>query len=142
MSGFRRCQSGAAAIEFAIIALVLVMVCLGVIELGRALFLRNELSFAADFAARKILTDKAEDHEKLSQALLEYENARRLAPHDPWVLEVVGERARYLGFPEIAIPALEQIGRGLEYSLAEAYNEAGDRQGALQGDEADGDAHG
>lgn len=66
------------------------------------------------------------------QALLEYENARRLAPHDPWVLEVVGERARYLGFPEIAIPALEQIGRGLEYSLAEAYNEAGDRQGALR----------
>lgn len=64
------------------------------------------------------------------EALLEYETARRLAPRDPMVLEVLGERARYLGFPEIAIPALEQIGRGLEYSLAEAYNEAGDRQGA------------
>jgi tetratricopeptide (TPR) repeat protein len=64
------------------------------------------------------------------QALLDYEQARRLAPNDPWVLETLGERARYLGFPEIAIPALEHIGRGLEYSLAEAYNEAGDRQGA------------
>lgn len=64
------------------------------------------------------------------QALLDYEQARRLAPNDPWVLETLGERARYLGFPEIAIPALEHIGRGLEYSLAEAYNEAGDRQAA------------
>jgi tetratricopeptide (TPR) repeat protein len=64
------------------------------------------------------------------QALIEYETARRLAPRDPWVLEILGERARYLGFPELAIPALEQIGRGLEYSLAEAYNEAGDRAGA------------
>lgn len=64
------------------------------------------------------------------QALLDYEKARRLAPRDPWVLEFVGERARYLGFPEIAIPALEQIGRGLEFSIAEAYNEAGDRDGA------------
>jgi hypothetical protein len=64
------------------------------------------------------------------QALIDYETARRLAPRDPWVLEILGERARYLGFPELAIPALEQIGRGLEYSLAEAYNEAGDRAGA------------
>jgi Flp pilus assembly protein TadG len=51
------CQSGAAAIEFAIIGLVLILVCLGVIEFGRSLQLRNELSFAADFGARKILTD-------------------------------------------------------------------------------------
>ena len=64
------------------------------------------------------------------QALVEYETARRLAPRDPWVLETLGERARYLGFPEIAIPALEQIGRGLEFSIAEAYDEAGDRPGA------------
>lgn len=64
------------------------------------------------------------------QALLSYETARRLAPRDPLVLETLGERARYLGFPELAIPALEAIGRGLEISLAEAYDEAGDRDGA------------
>jgi len=63
-------------------------------------------------------------------ALLDYEKALRLAPHDPRVLETLGERARYLGFPELAIPALESIGRGLEYSLADAYYEAGDRAGA------------
>lgn len=53
----RGCESGAAAIEFAIIAMLLILVCLGTIEFGRAFFLRNELSFAADFAARKVLTD-------------------------------------------------------------------------------------
>lgn len=63
-------------------------------------------------------------------ALLDYQKALRIAPRDPWVLETFGERARYVGFPELAIPALETIGRGLEFSLAEAYNEAGDRQGA------------
>jgi hypothetical protein len=64
------------------------------------------------------------------QALLDYERALRLAPHDPWVLENFGERARYLGFPELAIPALAAIGRGVEMSLADAYNEAGDPQTA------------
>jgi len=64
------------------------------------------------------------------QALLDYERALRLAPRDPWVLEMFGERTRYLGFPELAIPALEAIGRGVEMSLADAYNEAGDPQGA------------
>lgn len=36
-----------------------------------------------------------------------YEVARRSAPKDPLVLQTLAERARYLGFPEIAIPALE-----------------------------------
>jgi hypothetical protein len=65
-----------------------------------------------------------------TRALLDYERALRLAPRDPWVLETFGERARYLGFPELAIPALEAIGRGVEMSLAGAYNEAGDPDGA------------
>lgn len=62
------------------------------------------------------------------RALLDYERALRLAPRDPWVLETFAERARYLGFPELAIPALEAIGRGVEMSLADACNEAGDTQ--------------
>ena len=64
------------------------------------------------------------------QALLDYERALRLAPQDPWVLENFGERVRYLGFPELAIPALQAIGRGVEMSLVDAYNEAGDPQSA------------
>jgi tetratricopeptide (TPR) repeat protein len=64
------------------------------------------------------------------QAYPAYEAARRAAPKDPLVLQTIGERALYLGFPEIAIPALEGIGRGVELTLAEAYNELGDWAGA------------
>lgn len=59
MGSFRRLarsDSGAAAIEFAIIVWVLILVCLAVIEFGRGLHVRNELSFAGDRAARMILT--------------------------------------------------------------------------------------
>ncbi len=70
------------------------------------LWLRNAFVFPAAYAA--------------------YEQARRVAPRDPLVLQTIGERTLYLGFPEIAIPALEQIGRGVELTLAEAYNEIGD----------------
>lgn len=58
-SSLRRCDSGAAAIEFAMIAMVAISVFLGIVEFGRALYMRNELSFAADLAARRILTNPA-----------------------------------------------------------------------------------
>lgn len=64
------------------------------------------------------------------QALSAYEAARRAAPQDPLVLQTLGDRALYLDFPELAIPALEKIGRGVELSVAEAYNDLGDAQAA------------
>jgi hypothetical protein len=64
------------------------------------------------------------------QAFLEYETARAAAPKDPIVLETYGDRMLYMGFPELAIPALEKVGRGIEWKLAQAYNDAGDLQGA------------
>ena len=66
------------------------------------------------------------------RAWIAYQEALRAAPHDPLVLETIGSRAQYLGFPEIAIPALERIGRGLELTLAAAYDEQGDRTGAAR----------
>jgi tetratricopeptide (TPR) repeat protein len=59
-----------------------------------------------------------------------YEAARRAAPRDPLILQTIGERALYLGFPELAIPALERVGSGVELKLAEAYNDSGDLRGA------------
>lgn len=56
-TSLRRCESGAAAIEFALIAMVAISLFVGVVEFGRALYLRNALSFAADVAARTILTN-------------------------------------------------------------------------------------
>lgn len=58
-SSLRRCESGAAAIEFALIAMVAICVFVGIVEFGRALYMRNELSFAADLAARRILINPA-----------------------------------------------------------------------------------
>ncbi len=64
------------------------------------------------------------------QAYSAYEAARRDAPADPIILQTLGERALYLGFPEITIAVLEKIGPGVELTLVEAYNETGDTAGA------------
>jgi tetratricopeptide (TPR) repeat protein len=56
-------------------------------------------------------------------ALVNYEAALAMAPNDPLVLETFGDRALYLGFPELAIPMLEKIGRGVELDIARAYQD-------------------
>jgi len=66
------------------------------------------------------------------RALSAYEEALHAAPQDPRVLETFGDRTLYLGFPELAIPAYEKIGRGVELTLAEAYHDMGDAQGAAR----------
>ena len=63
ISALGRNETGAAAVEFAIIAWVLILVCIGTVELGRGLYVRNELSYAADHAARMILMSDAFDQE-------------------------------------------------------------------------------
>jgi tetratricopeptide (TPR) repeat protein len=60
------------------------------------------------------------------QAFLAYEAAREAAPKDPLMLQLFGDRALYLGFPELAIPLLEPVGRGAELSLADAYRQIED----------------
>lgn len=58
LAAIYRCKSGAAAIEFAVIGLVLIMTITGIIEIGRGLYQRNALSYASDVAARMILLDR------------------------------------------------------------------------------------
>ena len=48
-------RRGAAAVEFAIISTVLIALCVGVVDFGRTLYVKNQLSFLADKAARKVL---------------------------------------------------------------------------------------
>ena len=50
-----RCEAGAAAVEFAIIAMVMILVCVGMIEFGRGLYIYNQIAYAADKGARVIL---------------------------------------------------------------------------------------
>ncbi len=54
---FRRCEDGGPAIEFAIIAPVFIAVCLGVISLGYAFQVRNEMAHAVDAGIRQVLMD-------------------------------------------------------------------------------------
>jgi Flp pilus assembly protein TadG len=52
----RSCRAGSTAVEFAIICMALLLVTFGVIEFGRGLYVRNQLSQAADCGERLILT--------------------------------------------------------------------------------------
>ena len=79
----RRCERGTTAIEFAIVGFVMILVCIGVIEFGRGLQMRNELAFAADLGARKVLTDSTISDTDLETAL-----RAGLTVSDPDLLEV------------------------------------------------------
>ena len=50
-----RCDKGAASVEFALVGLIAITLFLGIIEFGRGLYMRNEMSYAMDLAERKIL---------------------------------------------------------------------------------------
>ena len=52
-----RSDDGGVAIEFAIISTLLVFGSIATLELGRALYLRGEMAFAADVAERQVMMD-------------------------------------------------------------------------------------
>jgi Flp pilus assembly protein TadG len=86
-----RSQSGATAVEFALVCLPLLLLVLGIIEFGRAFYVRNDLSYAADFAARKVLIGQiardasdSEAQEKLASAVRE-----SFRSGDPALLQIV-----------------------------------------------------
>ncbi len=90
----RRCQSGATAVEFALVGLPLFLLILGVVEFGRAFFLQNDLSYAADVAARQVLIGQ------VGQSLSETDATARLGDAvranfrsgDPAMLQVTTAR--------------------------------------------------
>ena len=51
----RDCTRGAAAVEFAIISMVLITLIIGTIDFGRTLYVKNQISALADKAVRSIL---------------------------------------------------------------------------------------
>ncbi|MCT7374359.1 TadE/TadG family type IV pilus assembly protein [Chelativorans salis] len=85
-----RCRSGATAVEFAIICLPLLLLSLGIVEFGRAFFVRSDLSYAADVAARKVLIGQISPDSSDSEVLAKMESAVREAfdGGDPDLLEV------------------------------------------------------
>lgn len=80
---FRRCRSGATALEFAIVSLFLVLTAIAVIDFGRGFHLRNNMSHAMDIGARVLLIDPEASDSKLESAI----RAAFVGP-DPDLLEV------------------------------------------------------
>jgi Flp pilus assembly protein TadG len=82
-----RAESGAVALEFAIVSMAMVLVSLGVVEFGRALEVRNQLTFLADKAARQILNDSS-----VTDAEVEADIRAKFDGPNPQLLEVVVEQ--------------------------------------------------
>ncbi|MXQ10688.1 TadE/TadG family type IV pilus assembly protein [Microvirga makkahensis] len=57
LGSWRRDESGAAAIEFAIVGFVMILIMLGLVEFGRGLLVHNEIAYLADIGSRKVLID-------------------------------------------------------------------------------------
>ena len=62
----RRDQRGTSAVEFALVGSALVVLSLGIMEFGRALFLRNDLSYAADVAVRLVMLNPTSSQTTIS----------------------------------------------------------------------------
>ncbi len=63
-----RDQKGATAVEFSICGAILIALSLGVIEIGRAFLVRNELAYAADRATRTVLMDPSASDSTIAAA--------------------------------------------------------------------------
>lgn len=58
-----KCDLGATAVEFALVAWIFILFVLGIIEVGRALDVRNQISRAADAGSRKVMVATGVDPE-------------------------------------------------------------------------------
>lgn len=65
---FGRCRSGATSVEFSIVGLLFLLLCIGMVEFGRGFSLRNHVAHAADVASRKLLLDPELPNAELEQA--------------------------------------------------------------------------
>jgi Flp pilus assembly pilin Flp len=84
-------SSGAAAVEFALVALPLVLLTIGIVEVGRAIFTQQSLTHAIDHAARSLYINPALTDAALRQIVLDQGfliNAEKLSPF-PWRQPVV-----------------------------------------------------
>lgn len=63
-------QSGASAVEFALVALPLILLTVGIVEVGRAIFTQQSLSYAIDHAVRGLYLGQPLDGISLKEAIL------------------------------------------------------------------------
>ena len=100
-----RRDDGAAAIEFALIGLLLIVVSVGTIVVGRALFLYNELAHAADRAARLILLGRtdAEVESGTKQPDLLVSLAPDILDVDPGQMTITDDDGKVIAFRTVRL---------------------------------------
>lgn len=98
---FVRCDNGAVAVEFAFIGLLLFTVTIGIIEVGRALFMLNELSHAADRAARAVMLNFSITESELTTIVRDATFLTGLVPES--VVVVSPEPAPSAAFRDVAV---------------------------------------
>lgn len=105
-----RSETGSTAVEFAFIGLVVIVLSIATLEIGRALHLSNELSFAADHGTRLVLlnpdaTDTEVEAEVRSHLrLANTEGLEIITSHNS--LDAQPTRGLHISLPvELLIPA-------------------------------------
>ena len=81
-SSLQRDERGASAVEFAIVSSIFIVLCIGIIQLGSVLQVRNDLAQAADRGARLIVLDPEATDESIEtqvEALLASYDSTSLA---------------------------------------------------------------
>lgn len=104
LSRFIRCRSGATAVEFSVVGLLFIMLTIGVIETGRALYVRNHMAHAADVAARRLLIDTSTSNETLDSAI-----RAAFTQGDPDLLEIA--------FQNEVVDGIDSRRMAIEYPL-------------------------
>ncbi|MBL8637996.1 MAG: pilus assembly protein [Alphaproteobacteria bacterium] len=69
LASWKRDESGATAVEFAMISGAFILLLLGVFEMGRALWITNSLQYAAERASRYALVHSETDESTISDYL-------------------------------------------------------------------------
>ena len=111
LAGLRRDQGGAAAVEFAFVAMVLIALCIGVVQLGIAIEARNELAQAADRGIRFIVLDPdASDtviEAKIEALLGDYESSSLVVDVGEQTIDSTDYRTVTIDYDmQLAIPGL------------------------------------
>jgi Flp pilus assembly protein TadG len=99
-----RCRLGSAAVEFALVMPMALMILIGVVEVGRALWIRSSLQFAAEEAVRYAMV-----HQSASDAELTDFTLDRLPGVDPDAVQAAATRETINGTDFVTLNATYQF---------------------------------
>lgn len=93
LARFGQSERGAAAVEFALVCMPLVLLSVGVVEFGRAFNVQNDLAYAADVGTRAMLVHKDISPAQVESAIREaFTGGTSSDLETHFGTEIVGER--------------------------------------------------